>query len=316
MVAADLAKERTRFQNFHLIVHLKDGQDPSIHPQFDALGREFDLYNPEHREAIALELKTCETTMKTCNSARSNFKGKEDQFNHFEAKGYPGGAAQQRKEILGLAQYCQNFIETATKLRQDLVNLGNIQRRYGACSTFVYTSVDQLNKIVVQHIKDAKGVRDNIKGRIASLQDAKPVDPAKERKERKRKLREQVKKGDIDYVAPLLGSNGAWVFVDSIGEGMGSASLWARVDDSGAVQERVVRKDTQMSPFTWNDARFWVVDSKVAQGKTHLEYHCHAKAYKQPNGSNIVKPRKFEFDDNTLTIESIQTTVRSAILTV
>ena len=40
---------------------------------------------------------------------------------------------------------------------------------------------------------------------------------------------------------------------------------------------------------------------KSHRAKTHLEYHCHAKAYKQPNGSNIVKPRKFEFDENAMT---------------
>jgi serine/threonine protein kinase len=49
------------------------------------------------------------------------------------------------------------------------------------------------------------------------------------------------------------------------------------------------------------DPRFWVVDSRAAQSKRHLEYHCHAKAEKQPNGSNIVKPRKFEFDEPSMT---------------
>jgi hypothetical protein len=28
-MAADLMEERKRFQNFHLIAHLKDGQDPT-----------------------------------------------------------------------------------------------------------------------------------------------------------------------------------------------------------------------------------------------------------------------------------------------
>lgn len=270
---------------------------------------------------IVPQVTLCDTTFRVYLVAARDFKEKEELIARLERNGYLGGPVQRHKEFLEHRQCYERVITAAATLRQHLMSFLNSKRHLGS-STFGYKCIDRIRAIIEDRMKSAQKKGDVVKKMLASMEDAGPVAPATEQKGKKRKLVEEIEDGKLDYVEPLLSSESLWVFVKPIGGGMGksaprlhhvrhvlieslchtgAASLWARLDEHGVVQERVVRKDTQMHPVSWKDPRYWIADSKAAQKRIHMEYHCHAKAYKQPKGSSLVRPRKFEFDEQIMT---------------
>jgi hypothetical protein len=64
--------------------------------------------------------------MSIYNIARKNFKAKDDQVTHFEAKVYPGGAAKQRKEVRGVGTALPEVHKHGDNTQQQLGNLMNV----------------------------------------------------------------------------------------------------------------------------------------------------------------------------------------------
>ena len=82
---------------------------------------------------------------------------------------------------------------------------------------------------------------------------------------------------------------------------MGLASLWVQVDESGIVQDRIVRKDTEFMSDDLKDRRLWVPDPKKPEHIIPMEFYCQRKLQERPEGKpNIVWTEKWEANWDTL----------------
>ena len=235
----------------------------------------------------------CMALYRNYNPVRRQLSKKKDQIDQFQLKGFPGGDPQQVYELKQWSNWNQALKLVAEPFRRGLEGMIRLHLRHLG-SAFAYNSISKLHERVGQEIVNADEVDKHIRGWLASLDGVEAWDPEAERKAKRRKLKEDIEHGPLDYVPPTWSSQAKWVFVGSIGGGIGLASLWAQIDESGVVKDRIVRKDTEFRP---ENLLRWVPSPRNPKQMIPMEHNCQTKLQHQPQGAlHVVWDRKCEVD--------------------